>query len=96
MPPSRFDSELTQALEEAENEREQKDKVFQENSALGTEIYTLRHSLQVRKPPLFLFFSLFNEETASLYFIKLVRCADRSSAVVLLTILMVRHCYKEI
>lgn len=42
----RFDSELTQALEEAENEREQKDKVSQENSALGVEIYTLRHSLQ--------------------------------------------------
>ncbi|GLD56815.1 unconventional myosin-XVIIIb isoform X2, partial [Lates japonicus] len=42
----RFDSELTQALEEADNEREQKDKAFQENTALGTEIYTLRRSLQ--------------------------------------------------
>lgn len=56
MPPSRFDSELTQALEEAENEREQKDKVSQENSALGAEIYTLRHSLQVRKrQPIFIY-----------------------------------------
>uniref|UniRef100_A0A3Q0RQE1 Myosin motor domain-containing protein n=1 Tax=Amphilophus citrinellus TaxID=61819 RepID=A0A3Q0RQE1_AMPCI len=42
----RFDNELTQALEEAENEREQKDKAFQENTALGSEIYTLRRSLQ--------------------------------------------------
>ncbi|KAM7392340.1 hypothetical protein PAMA_007450 [Pampus argenteus] len=42
----RFDSELTQALEEAENEREQKDKAFQENSSLGTEINTLRLNLQ--------------------------------------------------
>ncbi|XP_038590165.1 unconventional myosin-XVIIIb-like isoform X2 [Micropterus salmoides] len=42
----RFDSELTQALEEADNEREQKDKAFQENTALGAEIYTLRRSLQ--------------------------------------------------
>ncbi|XP_044030389.1 LOW QUALITY PROTEIN: unconventional myosin-XVIIIb-like [Siniperca chuatsi] len=42
----RFDSELTQALEEADNEREQKDKAFQENTALGAEIYNLRHSLQ--------------------------------------------------
>ncbi|XP_030006849.1 unconventional myosin-XVIIIb isoform X2 [Sphaeramia orbicularis] len=42
----RFDNELTQALEEADNEREQKDKTFQENSALGIEIYTLRHNLQ--------------------------------------------------
>ncbi|XP_047425911.1 unconventional myosin-XVIIIb-like isoform X2 [Mugil cephalus] len=42
----RFDSELTQALEEADNEREQKDKAFHENTALGTEIFTLRRSLQ--------------------------------------------------
>uniref|UniRef100_UPI003AACADF6 unconventional myosin-XVIIIb-like n=1 Tax=Centroberyx gerrardi TaxID=166262 RepID=UPI003AACADF6 len=42
----RFDSELTQALEEADNEREQKDKVIQENTALGAEIYTLRRNLQ--------------------------------------------------
>ncbi|XP_041666015.1 unconventional myosin-XVIIIb-like isoform X2 [Cheilinus undulatus] len=42
----RFDSELTQALEEADNEREQKDKACQENTALGTEIYTLRRNLQ--------------------------------------------------
>lgn len=42
----RFDSELTQALEEADNEREQKDKACQENAALGTEIYTLRRNLQ--------------------------------------------------
>lgn len=49
LPASRFDSELTQALEEAENEREQKDKVSQENAALGAEIYTLRRSLQVRE-----------------------------------------------
>ena len=43
----RFDNELTQALEEADNEREQKDKAFQENATLGTEIYTLRRNLQV-------------------------------------------------
>ncbi|XP_041815696.1 unconventional myosin-XVIIIb-like isoform X2 [Chelmon rostratus] len=42
----RFDSELTHALEEADNEREQKDKTLQENATLGTEIYTLRRSLQ--------------------------------------------------
>uniref|UniRef100_A0A3B4WTY5 Unconventional myosin-XVIIIb-like n=1 Tax=Seriola lalandi dorsalis TaxID=1841481 RepID=A0A3B4WTY5_SERLL len=42
----RFDNELTQALEEADNEREQKDKAFQEIAALGTEIYTLRRDLQ--------------------------------------------------
>ncbi|XP_026212502.1 unconventional myosin-XVIIIb isoform X1 [Anabas testudineus] len=42
----RFDSELTQALEEADNEREQKDKAFQENTALGVEIYSLRRNLQ--------------------------------------------------
>lgn len=44
---SRFDSELTQALEQAEDEREQKDKAFLENTALGVEIYTLRRHLQV-------------------------------------------------
>lgn len=43
----RFDSELTQALEEAENERDQKDKASQENTALCAEIYTLRRNLQV-------------------------------------------------
>ncbi|KAM4634781.1 unconventional myosin-XVIIIb [Polymixia lowei] len=42
----RFDSEFTQALEEADNEREQKDKVIQDNTALGAEIYTLRRNLQ--------------------------------------------------
>uniref|UniRef100_A0A3Q1CN03 Myosin motor domain-containing protein n=1 Tax=Amphiprion ocellaris TaxID=80972 RepID=A0A3Q1CN03_AMPOC len=42
----RFDNELTQALEEADNEREQKDKAFQENAVLGAEIYNLRHNLQ--------------------------------------------------
>uniref|UniRef100_H3D7U1 Myosin motor domain-containing protein n=1 Tax=Tetraodon nigroviridis TaxID=99883 RepID=H3D7U1_TETNG len=42
----RFDSELAQALEEAENERDQKDKALLENTALGTEIYTLRRNLQ--------------------------------------------------
>ncbi|XP_069369358.1 unconventional myosin-XVIIIb isoform X2 [Paralichthys olivaceus] len=42
----RFDNELTQALKETDNEREQKDKAFQENTALGTEIYTLRRNLQ--------------------------------------------------
>lgn len=38
---------MAQALEEAENERDQKDKAFQENTTLGTEIYTLRRNLQV-------------------------------------------------
>ncbi|XP_060917169.1 unconventional myosin-XVIIIb-like isoform X2 [Labrus mixtus] len=42
----RFDSELTQALEEADSEREQKDKACQENTSLGAEIYTLRRNLQ--------------------------------------------------
>ncbi|XP_034566021.1 unconventional myosin-XVIIIb [Notolabrus celidotus] len=42
----RFDSELTQALKEADNEREQKDKVCQENTALGAEIYSLRRGVQ--------------------------------------------------
>ncbi|XP_026153200.1 unconventional myosin-XVIIIb isoform X2 [Mastacembelus armatus] len=42
----RFDSELTRALEEADNERKQKDKAFQENTALGAEIYALRRNLQ--------------------------------------------------
>uniref|UniRef100_A0A8C5A4H3 Myosin motor domain-containing protein n=1 Tax=Gadus morhua TaxID=8049 RepID=A0A8C5A4H3_GADMO len=42
----RFDSELTQALEQAENERELKDKVTQENTAMGGQIYTLRANLQ--------------------------------------------------
>ncbi|XP_041826615.1 unconventional myosin-XVIIIb-like [Melanotaenia boesemani] len=42
----RFDSELTQALEEADNEREQKEKAFQEMAALGTEIFNLRRNLQ--------------------------------------------------
>ncbi|XP_013876026.1 unconventional myosin-XVIIIb isoform X2 [Austrofundulus limnaeus] len=42
----RFDNELTQALEEANNERELKDKAFQESTALGTEVFNLRRSLQ--------------------------------------------------
>ncbi|KAF3848531.1 hypothetical protein F7725_015028 [Dissostichus mawsoni] len=42
----RFDSELTQALEAADSERDQKDKAFLENTALGAEIYTLRRNLQ--------------------------------------------------
>ncbi|XP_044000663.1 unconventional myosin-XVIIIb-like isoform X1 [Gambusia affinis] len=42
----RFDSELAQALEEANSEREQKDKALQENSALGSEVFSLRRSLQ--------------------------------------------------
>lgn len=48
VPLARFDGELAQALEEAENERDQKDKALQENTALVTEIYTLRRNLQVR------------------------------------------------
>lgn len=44
----RFDSELTQALEQADNEREQKDRVILENTALGAEIFTLRKTLKVR------------------------------------------------
>ncbi|RVE66165.1 hypothetical protein OJAV_G00123730 [Oryzias javanicus] len=43
----RFDNELAQALEEAENEREQKEKALQENATLGAEIFNLRRSLQV-------------------------------------------------
>ncbi|XP_061732171.1 LOW QUALITY PROTEIN: unconventional myosin-XVIIIb-like [Nerophis ophidion] len=42
----RFDSKLTQALEEADGERELKDKAVQENAALGAELITLRRHLQ--------------------------------------------------
>ncbi|XP_077944755.1 unconventional myosin-XVIIIb isoform X4 [Gasterosteus aculeatus] len=42
----RFDSELSQALEQAALEREQKDKACQESTALGAELYGLRRSLQ--------------------------------------------------
>ncbi|XP_041706513.1 unconventional myosin-XVIIIb isoform X2 [Coregonus clupeaformis] len=42
----RFDSELTQALERADSERELKDKAIQESTALGAQIYTLRRTLQ--------------------------------------------------
>ncbi|XP_066507177.1 unconventional myosin-XVIIIb-like [Hoplias malabaricus] len=42
----RFDSELTRALEEAESEREQKDKAIQENIALGGEVFCLRRDLK--------------------------------------------------
>ncbi|XP_016108965.1 unconventional myosin-XVIIIb-like [Sinocyclocheilus grahami] len=41
-----FDSELTQALEQADNEREQKERAIQENTALGAEIFTLRKTLK--------------------------------------------------
>ncbi|ROL54073.1 Unconventional myosin-XVIIIb [Anabarilius grahami] len=39
-------SELTQALEQADNEREQKERAIQENTALGAEIFTLRKTLK--------------------------------------------------
>nr|XP_055063633.1 unconventional myosin-XVIIIb-like isoform X1 [Misgurnus anguillicaudatus]XP_055063634.1 unconventional myosin-XVIIIb-like isoform X1 [Misgurnus anguillicaudatus] len=42
----RFDSELTQALEQADNEREQKERTIQENIALGAEVFTLRKTLK--------------------------------------------------
>uniref|UniRef100_A0A8C1DR37 Myosin motor domain-containing protein n=1 Tax=Cyprinus carpio carpio TaxID=630221 RepID=A0A8C1DR37_CYPCA len=42
----RFDSELTQALEQADNEREQKERAIQENTTLGAEIFTLRKMLK--------------------------------------------------
>ncbi|KAF4082136.1 hypothetical protein AMELA_G00148240 [Ameiurus melas] len=42
----RFDSELTRVLEEADNEREQKDKTIQENIALGAEIFSLHRTLK--------------------------------------------------
>ncbi|XP_030625348.1 unconventional myosin-XVIIIb [Chanos chanos] len=42
----RFDTELTQALEEVDNEREQKDKAIQESIALGAEVFTLRQTLK--------------------------------------------------
>lgn len=44
----RFDSELTQALEEADNERVQKDKAIQECIALRAEIFSLHQTLKVR------------------------------------------------
>ncbi|XP_062870725.1 unconventional myosin-XVIIIb-like isoform X2 [Trichomycterus rosablanca] len=42
----RFDSELTRALEEAENEREQKDKAIHESTTLGAEIFSFRRALK--------------------------------------------------
>ncbi|XP_073686333.1 unconventional myosin-XVIIIb-like [Garra rufa] len=39
-------TELTQALEQADNEREQKERSIQENTALGAEIFTLRKTLK--------------------------------------------------
>ncbi|XP_056117414.1 unconventional myosin-XVIIIb-like isoform X3 [Rhinichthys klamathensis goyatoka] len=42
----RFDSELTQALEQADNEREQKERAIQENTVLGAEIFTLHKTLK--------------------------------------------------
>nr|XP_057913691.1 unconventional myosin-XVIIIb-like isoform X2 [Doryrhamphus excisus] len=42
----RFDGELTQALEEVDNEREMKDKTLQENATLEAELFTLRRHLQ--------------------------------------------------
>ncbi|XP_061703740.1 unconventional myosin-XVIIIb-like isoform X3 [Syngnathoides biaculeatus] len=42
----RFDSELAAALEEADSERELKEKSLQENTALGVQIFTMRRTLQ--------------------------------------------------
>ncbi|XP_035391296.1 unconventional myosin-XVIIIb-like isoform X2 [Electrophorus electricus] len=42
----RFDGELTRALEEVDNEREQKHKVIQEITALGADVFSLRRSFQ--------------------------------------------------
>ncbi|KAL4609513.1 unconventional myosin-XVIIIb-like [Arapaima gigas] len=42
----RFDNELTQALEQADSEREQKEKFIQENAALRAEIFILQRSLK--------------------------------------------------
>lgn len=42
----RFDSELTQALEQADNEREQKERAILENTVLGVEIFTLHKTLK--------------------------------------------------
>ncbi|KAK3521819.1 hypothetical protein QTP70_018550 [Hemibagrus guttatus] len=42
----RFDSELTRALEEADNEREQKDKAIQESIVLRAEIFSLHQTLK--------------------------------------------------
>ncbi|XP_036384413.1 unconventional myosin-XVIIIb-like [Megalops cyprinoides] len=42
----RFDNELTQALEEADSEREQKEKVIQENAALNAELFGAQRSLK--------------------------------------------------
>ncbi|XP_019909130.2 unconventional myosin-XVIIIb isoform X2 [Esox lucius] len=42
----RFDSELTQALEEADRERELKDKAIHESTVLRSEIYSLKRTLQ--------------------------------------------------
>ncbi|KAL0965272.1 hypothetical protein UPYG_G00279090 [Umbra pygmaea] len=42
----RFDSELTQALEEADKERDLKEKAHHESTALRSDIYNLKHTLQ--------------------------------------------------
>ncbi|XP_061656230.1 unconventional myosin-XVIIIb-like isoform X2 [Phyllopteryx taeniolatus] len=42
----RFDGELAAALEDADSERELKDKTLQENTALRVQIFTLRRNLQ--------------------------------------------------
>ncbi|KAJ8339533.1 hypothetical protein SKAU_G00363190 [Synaphobranchus kaupii] len=42
----RFDSELTQALEEADNERELKEKVIQENTVLSGELLALQRKMK--------------------------------------------------
>lgn len=45
----RFDSELTQALEGADTEREQREKAIQENIALSAEILSLQRHLKVSR-----------------------------------------------
>ena len=51
--PHRFDNELTQALEEADNEREVKEKVIQESTALTGKLLSLQHNLKVQIITLF-------------------------------------------
>lgn len=72
----RFDNKLTQALEEAECEREQKDKAFQENTALGAEIYKLRCSQQVGWLPCWLCVDFYMNWLKDFCYFTVMSCND--------------------
>ena len=51
MFPHRFDSELSQAQEEAQREKLQREKLQREKDALLAEAFSLKQQLEVRGPP---------------------------------------------